>query len=238
MENELLSIISGLVIFICILVFYRFFGKAGLLVWMGLAVIIANIQVMKTIAVFGFVTAMGNVIYATTYLATDILNEIYGKKEARKAVIVGFFVLVFFTIVMQLTLAFTPDATDTLSPALQQVFGLLPRITIASITAYLISQFIEVWLYARLKQAMKGKYLWFRNNACGFLSQLLDNVVFTWIAFVGLFGLFGWQQVFAWSIIVQIFLTSLVIKYIVSACDTPFLYLAVWMKRKKMVPEQ
>ncbi len=237
MQNEILSIISGLVIFIGILLFYRFFGKAGLFIWMGFAVIIANIQVMKTISVFGYVTAMGNVIYATTYLATDILNEIYGKKEARRAVYAGFFVLIFFTIIMQLTLYFAPDTTDVLDPSLQKIFGFLPRIVVASVSAYMVSQLIEVWLYAHLKNAMKSRRLWLRNNLCGFLSQMLDNVVFTWIAFVGLFGLFGWGQVFEWSIIIQIFVTSLIIKYIVSLCDTPFLYFAVWMKKKKMVPE-
>jgi queuosine precursor transporter len=236
-ENELLSILSALVIFFGILLFYRFFGKAGLFIWIGIAVIIANVQVLKTIAVFGFVTAMGNVIYATTYLATDILNEIYGKKEARRAVFAGFFVLIFFTIIMQLTLHFAPDASDTLSPALAQVFGLLPRVTVASLLAYVVSQFIEVSLYAHLKNAMKGKRLWLRNNLCGFLSQLLDNAVFTWIFFVGFFGLFGWEQILPWNIIIEIFFTSLVIKYVVSACDTPFLYMAVWMKKKKMIPE-
>ena len=236
MENELLSILSGLVIFIGILVFYRFFGKTGLFIWMGVAVLIANIQVMKTISVFGFVTAMGNIIYATTYLASDILNEIYGKKEAKRAVILGFFVMIFFTIVVQLTLLFKPDATDTMSPALQQVFGILPRIAVASLTAYIISQLVDIWLYALIKKVTNGKHLWLRCNSSGFLSQLIDNITFTWIAFVGLFGLFGWGQVFEWGIIIQIFITSLIIKYIVSICDTPFLYFAVWMKKKGMVP--
>ncbi len=236
MENEILSIVSGLVIFFGILLFYRFFGKTGLFLWMGIAIIIANIQVLKTISVFGYVTAMGNIIYATTYLATDILNEIYGKREARKAVVMGFFVLIFFTIIMQLTLQFAPDASDTLSPALAQIFGLLPRVTFASLSAYLISQSVDVWLYARIKQAMKGRHLWFRANASGIIAQLLDNLTFTWIFFVGFFGLFGWNQQLPTEIIIEIFITSLLIKYFVSICDTPFVYAAVWMKRKGMIP--
>ena len=237
MENEMLSIVSGLAIFLGILIFYRFFGKTGLFMWMGMAVLIANIQVMKTISVFGFVTAMGNIIYATTYLASDILNEIYGKKEARRAVFMGFFVMIFFTIVVQLTLLFAPDASDTMSPALQQVFGILPRIAIASLTAYIVSQLIDIWLYAWVKKATKGKYLWLRSNSSGFLSQLLDNLTFTWIAFVGFFGLFGWGQMFPTEVIIEIFVTSLIIKYVVSICDTPFLYMAVWMKKKGMIPK-
>jgi len=237
MENEILSIISGLIIFIGILVFYRFFGKAGLFVWMGIAIIIANIQVLKTISVFGYVTAMGNIIYGTTFLATDILAENHTKKDAKRAVMIGFLVMIFFTTLMQLTLMFTPDESDFISPALKEVFSILPRITFASITAYMVSQFFDVWMFDRIRQATKGKYLWLRNNVATMLAQLLDNVVFTFIAFVGFFGLFGWGQVFEWSIIYQIFITSLIIKYIVAICDTPFVYFAVWMKKKKMIPE-
>lgn len=237
MENEFLSIISALVIFFGILLFYRFFGKAGLFVWMGIAIIIANIQVLKTITVFGFVTAMGNIIYSTTFLATDILAENHGKREARKAVLMGFGAILFFTALMQLTLLMVPDPSDFISPALKEVFGILPRIAFASITAYLFSQSIDVWLFCKIKDATKGRFMWLRNNAATMVSQLIDNLTFTWIAFVGFFGVFGWGQVFEWNIIIQIFLTSIAIKYFIALCDTPFLYFAVWMKKKKMIPE-
>ena len=72
--------------------------------------------------------------------------------------------------------------------------------------------------------------MWLRNNASTMISQSLDNVIFTYIAFVGLFGLFGWQQIFEWTIIFQIFITSLVMKYIVAVADTPFIY---WARRLK-----
>src|SRR3989338_8635492 len=236
MENEILSVLSGLLIFVGIIVFYRLFGKAGLFIWMGLAIIIANIQVMKTISVFGFVTAMGNIIYGSTFLATDILAENHGKRDARKAVIIGFGVMLFFTAIMQITLMVTPDASDMMHPSLVQVFSILPRITFASLTAYLISQYFDVWMFDRIRSATAGKHLWLRNNLATMLAQLLDNTVFTLIAFVGFFGLFGWEQVFSWDILWQIFFTSLAIKYVVAVCDTPFVYLAVWMKKKGMVP--
>ncbi len=235
MENELLSILSGFIIFAGIILFYRLFGKTGLYVWIAMAIIIANIQVLKTVAFFGFVTAMGNIIYSTTFLATDILAENHGRREARKAVFIGFGVMIFFTLLMQFTLWFTPHESDFISPALIEVFSIFPRITIASIIAYLISQTLDVWLFCRIKDATRGKHLWLRNNAATMASQLVDNGIFTWIAFVGFFGLFGWEQVFDWSIITQIFLTSIAIKYFIALCDTPFLYLAVWMKKKRMI---
>jgi len=75
---------------------------------MAMAIIIANIQVTKIIEVFGLVTAMGNVIYGSTFLVTDILTEKHGVKEAKKAVLIGFFAMVFATIIMQITLLFKP----------------------------------------------------------------------------------------------------------------------------------
>jgi len=231
MLNELLWVLLLLATFIIQILAYRFFGKNGLYAWVAVAIILANIQVMKTIGFFGLVTALGNIIYGTTFLTTDILCENYGKKEAQKAVWIGFFMLISVTIIMQLCLLFAPHSSDTLSPALQQIFGLLPRITIASLTAYLVSQFFDVWLFNLIKEKMKGKYLWLRNNLSTMASQLIDNVIFTWIAFVGI-GLFGWGQVFEWSIIFQIFIVSYVMKWVVAVFDTPFVYLSKVIKKK------
>jgi len=230
MINELLWIVLMLVSFLGITLAYRFFGKTGLYVWMAMAVIIANIQVMKTIGFFGMVTALGNVIYGTTFLATDILNENHSKKEARQAIWIGFFILITVTIIMQICLGFKPHASDELSPALHTIFGLLPRITIASIAAYLVSQFHDVWAFNFWKKKFKGKRLWLRNNLSTMVSQLIDNIIFTYIAFVGLFGLFGWGQVFSWQIIISIFLVSYIMKFVVSICDTPFIY---WSRKIK-----
>jgi queuosine precursor transporter len=230
MMNELLWILLMLISFLGITLAYRFFGKAGMYTWMAMAVILANIQVMKTISFFGLVTALGNVIYGTTFLVTDILNENHSKKEAKQAVWIGFFILITTTALMQISLMFIPHSSDILSPALQQIFGLLPRITLASLTAYLISQFHDVWAFNFWKKKFKGKYLWIRNNLSTMASQFIDNIIFTYIAFVGLFGLFGWTQVFDWNIIMQIFIVSYIMKWTVSICDTPFIY---WSKKIK-----
>lgn len=232
MINELLWVALMLVTFAGIILAYRLFGKKGLYCWMAMAIIIANIQVMKTIQIFGLVTALGNIIYGTTFLVTDILSENYSKKEARNAVWIGFFILLMTTILMQICLKFIPDASDKLSPALEQIFSLLPRITVASLTAYIISQHHDVWAFEFWRKVFKGKHLWARNNFSTMTSQLLDNTIFTWIAFVGLFGLFGWEQVFSWDIIIQIFLVSYVMKWIVAVCDTPFVYWSRAIKNK------
>lgn len=232
MINEILWIVLMLVTFLGIILAYRFFGKVGLYSWMAVAIIIANIQVMKTVSIFFWVTALGNIIYGTTFLVTDILSENYGHKEAKKAVWLGFFMMISVTIIMQICLRFVPDASDSLSPALEQIFSLLPRITIASLTAYIISQLHDVWAFEFWKKLFKGKHLWIRNNFSTITSQLIDNTIFTWIAFVGFFGVFGWGQVFDWNIITQIFIVSYIMKIIVSLADTPFIYWSQSIKKK------
>ncbi len=228
LSNEALWFILMIVSFIGITLIYRLFGRTGLYVWIAMAIILANIQVAKMIDFFGLLTAMGNIIYGSTFLATDILAEKYGKREARKGVFIGFFVLIAVTVIMQITLAFTPAPEDTLDPALKQIFGFMPDVTIASLTAYLISQLHDVWAFHFWKQRTKGRFLWLRNNASTMVSQLIDNATFTLLFFVvfnpQIFAEIGWNGVW------EIFITSYIMKFIVAVFDTPFIYLATRIK--------
>ena len=233
MINELLWIALMLVTFLVMILAYKFFGRTGLYAWIAVAIILANIQVLKTIQIFGFVTALGNIIYGTTFLVTDILSEKYGEKAARKAVWIGFFSLLATTVVMQLCLAFVPDASDFSQGSLQTIFGFLPRIAFASLLAYVVSQNHDVWSFNLWKRATKGRHLWLRNNASTLVSQLIDNVIFTAIAFTGFLSwvpFLGWEQVFSRDIVIQIFFVSYAMKFVVAALDTPFVYLAKKIK--------
>ena len=221
MANELLWFLLLFINFGLVLLAYKLFGKYGLFSWVALVVIIANIQVLKTIEIFGLVTAMGTILYSSLYLVTDILNEKYGKKEAKKSVFIGFFILMAMTLIMQITLYFIPHESDILSPHITAIFSLMPRIAFASLTAYLISQLYDVWLFDLLKRNMKGKKLWLRNNLSTISSQLLDNIIFTSIAFIG---------IFEFNIIIQIFIVSMIMKIIVAGLDTPFIYIAKRIK--------
>ena len=220
MLNESLWIILLLVNFAVITLAYKFFGKTGLYFWTAASIILANITVLKTIPFFGYVTAMGNIIYSSTFFITDILSENHSPKDAQKAIWIGFFTLIATTIIMQLTLMFTPHSSDFANEALNTIFGFFPRIALASLTAYVISQNYDIIIYHFLKKCFP-KYLWIRNNISTLCSQFLDNILFTLIAFYG---------VFSWSIMFQIFLTSYVMKLIIALVDTPFLYL---VRKKK-----
>lgn len=225
--NEFYWMIMLALNFVGILVAYRLFGKTGLYVWVALAAIIANIQVVKAIEIFGLQATLGNIVYATSFLATDILSENYGKKDAGRAVGIGFFTLIVMTVLMNVSLLFEPSTEDFAHEALLVIFSLMPRIAAASLCAYLFSQVHDIWSYNLWKRKLPTRrFLWVRNNASTLVSQLIDTAVFTLIAFTG---------VFPTRMVVQIGITTYVLKVLVAVADTPFLYLASrWFERGRI----
>jgi uncharacterized integral membrane protein (TIGR00697 family) len=219
------GVLFVLVNFALFLVCYRLFGKQGLYAWIAAAVILANIQVVKTIGMFGFVMTLGNTMYGTIYLTTDLLNEKYGEKEAKRAVWFGFFFLLMSTVIMQLVLVFKDfDAGIPAQAALETIFGLAPRIALGSLTAYLVSQFLDVRLFSKLKVKYPTRsQLWIRNNGSTSVSQLVDTLVFCTIAFAG---------VFDWNVWWDIVITTYVIKFVISVASTPVIYWARSFKFK------
>jgi hypothetical protein len=220
MNNELLWLAMLLVNFLLIILAYKLFGKWGLIMWIPVSVIAANIQVIQTVKLFGLAATLGNIVYATSFLITDILSENYGKKEARKAVWTGFYSLIAITIIMNLALYFKPLEGDEFSSvthnALNTIFSLLPRIALASLLAYLLSQQHDVWAFHFWKKRFhKENQLWIRNNLSTMISQLIDSVVFVTVAFYG---------VFETGVLFEIFITTYFLKWIVAVADTPFVY--------------
>ncbi len=101
MQNELLWLVMLLANFLLIIAAFKLFGKWGLIMWIPISVIVANIQVVQTIELFGLVATLGNIVYASSFLVTDILSENYGKEDAKKAVWIGFFSLIAMTLLMK-----------------------------------------------------------------------------------------------------------------------------------------
>jgi len=213
--NELLWVLMLIGNFVLITIAHKLFGKKGLFMWVVIAAIIANIQVTKTVDLFWMAASLGNIVYATSFLATDILSEYYGKEEAKRAVYIGLFTILVATILMQVALWFKPIAEDFAHESLVNIFGIMPRIALGSITAYFVSQRHDIWAYAFWKK--KTNKIWIANNASTMVSQLIDSLIFVTIAFAG---------VFPFGVLVQIFITTYVLKWIVAAADTPFVYLA------------
>ena len=224
--NEALWIGFALLDLIMVLVVFRWFGKPGLFALIVFNLILCNVQVLKTIELFGLTTTLGNILYASVFFATDLLNEHYGKEEAKKAVMLGFFSLILAMTYMQIALVFIPSPTDFAQPHLEAIFGVLPRIVLASMVAYLISQWHDIWAFQFWKNRTAGKHLWLRNNASTLVSQLLDTVIFCSIAFIGIFPMDVW---------IQIVLSTYLIKLLVAFLDTPFIYLAARYKPRDVL---
>ena len=223
MPNELLWIIFALTNFILFIACYKLFGKTGIFVWIAMGTILANIQVMKTVTLFGIEATLGNIMYGTIFLATDALSEKYGKKSAQKAVYLGFFTLAVSIIIMQLALKFNPNQYDTAQPHLDAIFGFYLRVAGASLVAYLISQTLDVYIFHKIKEKLPDtKWLWVRNNVATIISQIFDTAIFVSIAFIGVMDS---------DIIWQIFISTFIIKMMVALLDTPFVYLV-----KKITP--
>ncbi|OQY38466.1 MAG: hypothetical protein B6229_05815 [Spirochaetaceae bacterium 4572_7] len=222
--NEIYWFLLLVLNFGAILLVYRLFGKAGLFIWIPISTIIANLQVLKLVELFGIEATLGNIVYATSFLATDILSENYGKKDAKKAVYFGFIGLICMTIFMQVALLFNPSQNDWANDSLTSLFALMPRIAFGSLAAYLLSQLHDVRAYDYWKVKFpETKYIWIRNNASTMVSQFIDTIVFTFIAFAG---------TMPWNVFLQVFLSTYFLKWIVAALDTPLVYVAKRWKNK------
>ncbi|ANS73568.1 hypothetical protein AWM70_02390 [Paenibacillus yonginensis] len=218
MFNLYWGILFVLVNFVCFVLCYRLFGKKGLYAWIGIATVIANIQVTKTIEIFGVALTLGNTMYVSVYMTSDLLNEKYGRAEARKGVWFGFFTLLVTTLFMQMALKFQPiPEAEAVQQSLETVFGLLPQLAAGSLTAYFVSQLLDVRLYAWIRHFFpKPHQLWIRNNGSTMISSFIDTLIFCTIAF--------WNYDF--PIWFEILLTTYVIKFILTAAGTPFMYIA------------
>ena len=181
LSTELMWFIMLLFCFFSILIFLRIFGYIGIFIYSALAVIAGNIQVLKTVDFFYSPepVALGTILFASTFLCTDILSEYYGKEKARMNILIGFSAFLFMTLLMVITIGFQPSDADWVQESLSNVFTPMTRFFIASMIAYLISQYFDVWFFNYLKQALSGKSLWLRNNLSTIISSLVDNSVFS-----------------------------------------------------------
>lgn len=221
MSNELLMFIEIITVFSGVLLFKKLFGKTGVIVWVAIATILANIITAKNATIFGLSTAIGTIMFASTFLATDILNECYSKKDAKKAVYIGLISNIILIVATQIALKYIPSSIDYAHESMETLFSLNLRISIASAVMYFISNMLDVILFDKLKQKTDGKMLWLRNNVSTILCNCLENFFFIGLAFYGIYDM---------QTILIIAGSTSVIEMIVALCDTPFLYLAKKIK--------
>jgi len=226
MSNLMVFLIFAIVNFALITMAFRFWGKRGILAYIVLSVIAANLQVNKGVlfdfGIFQLEATLGNVMFAGIFLATDLLNEKYGYKEARSAVHLSIganlsFVLIMFISTLFKGMEYSMDFNNALDLFFSANGGTLKAVLIGN-AVYFISQSIDVFVYAKIRNwNSSSKTLWLRNNGSTFISQLIDSILVS----VG-FALVG---IFPMEIAGSVIITTLVVKYIAALLDTPFLYL-------------
>ena len=219
--NIALGFVNILVTFSLVVLIEKLFKKEGLYVWVSIATILANLTVCKMIDVFNFTTSLGNVIFASTFLATDIISEKYSAKEARKAVYLSMFAGITFIIITQLTLLFTPSSEDVVQGAMKTLFAINLRTSIASMGMFFIANMLDIYIYNKLKEKLPKK-LWLRNNVATITCNCIENYFFNTLAFIGIFSL---------PVIISIATTTTIIELVIAVCDTPFLYLSKYWNK-------
>lgn len=215
--NSIILLAEMLTVFGGLLGCYKLFGKTGVIAWVGMATILANVITAKNANIFGLSTAIGTVMFASTFLATDILTEYHSVEDAKKAVYVGLFADVMLIVATQIALLYTPSEFDYADGAMRTLFALNLRISLASMVMYFISNMVDVHLFHKLKETSKGKNLWLRNNVSTIVCNCTENFGFIGLAFAGIYD---------WQTIITIAVSTSIIEAFVAVCDTPFLYLA------------
>lgn len=188
-------------------------------------VAILNVISIKLVTLFGLTFSVGSFCYPITFLCTDIVSEVWGKKRARRMVWLGFMANLLVVAFVVLAVFYPPaDFWAENDTAFRATLGAVPRILFASMCAYLLSQLHDVWSFHFWKKKTKGRMLWLRNNLSTATSQLIDTVTFVVIAFAGTLPP---------GTLLGVVFGQYIIKVALAAIDTPIAYLGVkWVTGK------
>lgn len=190
LSSEILSLLIALLSCMLLLLCLRFGGAYGLISFMTMAYLTANIQVLH-LAKFEYLSepvALGTWLFAMTYLASDMLTEHYGAAHARRAVSLSFVTQIGFTLLMVMCI-WHPPLTDIAGntethASLVRIFMPSIRIMVASVVAYALSHFLDIWIFQKLLSITQRRYVWLRTTLSSILAALLDNIVFSSLAWV------------------------------------------------------
>lgn len=242
MENILFLFLLITVSFSLLALSYRLFGLIGVYIFVIVSVIAANIQVNKfvhylSIGDFTIDATLGNVMFGSVFLATDFINERYGKQKAHQIVKLSIFANLAFVAVMIVAGGFAPFNADEFATSFNQSFdtlfavnGNVVKAVIIGNCVYFLSQSLDIRIYKWLHNKWPSQMaLMVRNNVSTLCSQLFDTFLVTW-----LFALAG---IFPMEFVGSVIASTLAVKLIISLLDTPFLYLMTMMKSKPIVSD-
>jgi len=191
------------------------------------SLVLANTLGTKITTLLGVRVSAGIFFIPLLFLITDIIAEVHGKKKATEFVLIAIAVLVFTLVMMYFSINLPANTTWGGQEHFAFVFGSSLRMTIASVIAFVLSQFHDVWSFHFWKAKTKGKYLWLRNNLSTFISQFIDTVIFMFIAFYHL------TPKFTVPFIISLIIPYWLFKIGFALIDTPFCYAGVrWLRKE------
>jgi hypothetical protein len=176
------------------------------------------------IGLYTFQQSVGLLPYPITFIVTDIISELFGKKKANQVVTAGLIASLFMLLIVTVSDGVPSAPFGVGSEVFSKVFGLSSAAVFASMMAYLFAQYVDVRLFHFWKTLTKGKHLWLRNNASTMFSQLIDTAVVLF--------LLCYFSVIEWEMFYQLLLNGFLFKVLFAALDTPIIYGILYFSRK------
>ncbi len=233
---EVVSLGMFLLCGISVLLLLRYLGLQGLYMYVVVAAICSNIQVLKAtkFAFYPDPIALGTILFTSTYMCTDIISEHFGAIHARRAVWLSFTAMLLTATVMIITLGWQPVQLDITGEgfrrfkdahdAMAVLFTPAPAIFFASITAFLISQHNDIWIFQLIRRLSGDRYLWLRSSVSTMVSSLIDNIIFSTLAWF----ILAPSPVDFRTLVFTYILGTYAIRVVVAVLNTPFVY---WSKK-------
>lgn len=222
MRNELLLLATLIFEYAGVVLSFKYLGRKGIFAWIAIASVLANIEVTMLVNAFGIEMTLGNILFASNFLATDILSENFGKRQANLGVLIGLISSVIFLVVSASWLLYIPSANDVSSLGIHEIFARTPRIVLASVIVYAIAQYMDIMIYHRIWEMTSRRFnmksrLWLRNNVATVIAQVINAILYNILAFWGTYSM---------ETIASIIVSNVLIYVVTSLADTPFLYMA------------
>jgi len=221
--NEILFLAHILLVILFLLVALRL-GKNYLLVFAAIQALIANLFVIKQIDLFTKTVTTTDVFIIGAIFSQNLLQEYFGKNIAIKTIKISFFSMLFFLVMSKIHLLYSPSPLDTTQGSFQKILENSPRIVISSICVFFITQRLDVYFFGFLKKIFNQKFLPLRMGISSIVVQLIDTVLFSFLA---LFGIV--DHIF------DIMLFSFIIKSLVIIFSAPFMKLSKYFMKKSYV---
>lgn len=182
------------------------------------SLIAANITAVKLIDVFGLILPAGTIVFPISYIVGDVLTEVYGYRAARRTIWLAFACNLLFIAAIYGAQVLPPASFWDGQAAYERILGFTGRLLVASFCAYLVGEFVNAYVLARLKVITRGRWLWLRTISSTLVGQGIDSAVFVTIAFIGIIPI---------SILIGAAVTQWLAKSLYEALATPLTYAVV-----------